>query len=164
MSKILFTMPELLFGTPGMFFQVVIVMLCVLMAMIIDLGSGLYKAKQRNEVHRSEALKRTLTKFITYEGGLFIASLVDVLIHYARFWELTGITLLLGVPIITIIVGIFLLIVEFLSVREKADAKTKKSQDQTLALLLKLMDREEIKEMLRMYNQKKHIDDEVNLD
>ena len=60
--------------------------------------------------------------------------------------------------------GIFLLIVEFLSVREKADAKTKKSQDQTLALLLKLMDREEIKEMLRMYNQKKHIDDEVNLD
>ena len=109
-------------------------------------------------------MKYWVTKFITYEGGLFIASLVDVLIHYARFWELTGITLLLGVPIITIIVGIFLLIVEFLSVREKADVKTKKSQDQTLALLLKLMDREEIKEMLRMYNQKKHIDDEVNLD
>ena len=49
--------------------MVITVMLLVLMAMIIDLGSGLYKAKQRGELRSSEALKRTLTKFISYEGG-----------------------------------------------------------------------------------------------
>ena len=41
--------------------MVITVMLLVLMAMIIDLGSGLYKAKQRGELRSSEALKRTLT-------------------------------------------------------------------------------------------------------
>ena len=38
-----------------------VVMLLVLAAMIIDLGSGLYKAKQRGDARKSEALRRTLS-------------------------------------------------------------------------------------------------------
>ena len=41
--------------------MVVFVMVAVLIAMMIDLGSGLYKAKQRGELRTSEALRRTLS-------------------------------------------------------------------------------------------------------
>ena len=44
-------MPELLLETPGiMFFQVVIVMLCVLMAMIIDLGFSRQTERDPEEI------------------------------------------------------------------------------------------------------------------
>ena len=57
-----------------MLVMIVLACLLVLMAMLIDLGAGLYKAKQRGEVRSSWWLKRSLTKFITYEGGLLIAA------------------------------------------------------------------------------------------
>lgn len=128
--------------------MVITVMLLVLVAMIIDLGSGLYKAKQRGELRTSEALKRTLTKFISYEGGLVIAAMVDMLINMAHFFELFGINALSNIPVVTILVGIFLLIVEFMSVREKADQKTKKQQADTAALIAKLITKEDFKEMI----------------
>ena len=128
--------------------MVVLVMLLVLAAMIIDLGSGLYKAKQRGELRTSEALRRTLSKFISYEGGLAIAAMVDVLISMAKFFELFGIGRLSEVPVVTILVGIFLLIVEFMSVREKADEKTKKQQADTAAILAKLISKEDLKELI----------------
>lgn len=128
--------------------MVVFVMLAVLVAMMIDLGSGLYKAKQRGELRTSEALRRTLSKFISYEGGLTIAAMVDFLISMAGFFELFGITRLSEVPVVTILVGIFLLIVEFMSVREKADAKTKKQQADTAELIAKLITKEDIKEII----------------
>lgn len=128
--------------------MVITVMLLVLVAMIIDLGSGLYKAKQRGELRTSEALKRTLTKFISYEGGLVIAAMVDMLINMAHFFELFGINALSNIPVVTILVGIFLLIVEFMSVREKADQKTKKQQEDTAALIAKLITKEDFKEIV----------------
>jgi len=128
--------------------MVITVMLLVLVAMIIDLGSGLYKAKQRGELRTSEALKRTLTKFISYEGGLVIAAMVDMLINMAHFFKLFGVNALSNIPVVTILVGIFLLIVEFMSVREKADQKTKKQQADTAALIAKLITKEDFKEMI----------------
>lgn len=128
--------------------MVITVMLLVLVAMIIDLGSGLYKAKQRGELRTSEALKRTLTKFISYEGGLVIAAMVDMLINMAHFFDLFGVNALSNIPVVTILVGIFLLIVEFMSVREKADQKTKKQQADTAALIAKLITKEDFKEMI----------------
>lgn len=128
--------------------MVVFVMLAVLLAMVIDLGSGLYKAKQRGELRTSEALRRSLSKFISYEGGLAIAAMVDGLISMADFFGLFGISRLSAVPVVTILVGIFLLVVEFMSVREKADAKTKKQQAAAAELLAKLLTKEDLKELL----------------
>lgn len=124
------------------------VMLSVLMAMIVDLGAGLYKAKQRGELRTSEALRRTLSKFISYHGGLIIAVMVDMLIHFLHIFDLLGLPVLASVPVVTVLVGIFLLIVEFMSVREKADAKTKKQQAETIQLLSQLMSKEDLKELL----------------
>ena len=123
------------------------VMLAVLMAMIVDLGAGLYKAKQRGEVRRSEALRRTLSKFISYHGGLLIATMVDLLIHFLHLYAIIGLPVLSSVPVVTILVGIFLLAVEFLSVREKADEKTKKNQAEALRLLSSLLTKEDLKEL-----------------
>lgn len=144
--------------------MVVLVMLLVLAAMIIDLGSGLYKAKQRGELRTSEALRRTLSKFISYEGGLAIAAMVDMLISLAGFFELFGIGRLSEVPVVTILVGIFLLIVEFMSVREKADQKTKKQQADAAAIIAKLLTKEDFKEILETIktNSKEKNDEKVD--
>ena len=61
-------------GIGNMLIIALVAMIVVLLAMIVDLFSGLRKAKVRGEYRSSEALKRTFTKFITYEGGMIIAS------------------------------------------------------------------------------------------
>ena len=118
-------MTDLFTNNCNMISIVVIACLIVLGAMIIDLISGLQKARQRGEFRSSWGLKRTLTKFITYEGGMLIAAGVDLLIHFCHIMELFHLSTLAGVPIVTCMLGIFLLVVEFISVKEKADQKTK---------------------------------------
>ncbi len=147
-------MEELFFDTGPMFRISVVVMLMVLFAMIIDLGAGLYKAKQRGELRTSEALRRTLTKFISYEGGLMIATMADLFVHFCKFYQLIGLNLLVGVPLVSLLVGLFLLIVEFMSVREKADNKTKKQQERVAELLAGLISKEDIMELIRMARER----------
>lgn len=118
-------MGNIFVGTESMISIVVAACIVVFMAMIIDLGSGLMKAKQRHEIRSSWGLKRTLNKFIMYEGGMLIAAGVDLLIHFSHLLQLFHLDLIYGIPVITCLLGIFLLLVEFLSVREKADEKTK---------------------------------------
>lgn len=113
----------------------VIAMILVFFAMVIDLICGLYKAKQRGEFRSSEALKRTLSKFISYEGGLIIASMADVMIYLCKMYELLGVEILIGVPLITCLIALFLLVVEWMSVRETADAKTRKDMVKATQLI-----------------------------
>ena len=124
--------------------------LIVLFAMIIDLFSGLRKAKIRGDLRSSEALKRTLTKFITDEGGMGIALGVDKLIHFSKLPQLFGLDVIYGVPIVTCLVGVFLLVVEFLSVREKADQKTKKQMNDAAKLLNDMLQNDNLREVFRV--------------
>lgn len=123
-------------------------MLIVLFAMCIDLGSGLYKAKLRNEIRTSQALKRTLSKFIAYEGGMMIATGVDILLHISRLWSVIGVNVFEEVPMVTCLVGVFLLIVEFLSVREKADQKTKNKMNEAASVLGDVLSKDTVKSAL----------------
>ena len=124
--------------------------LIVLFAMIIDLFSGLRKAKIRGDLRSSEALKLTLTKFITYEGGMGIALGVDMLIHFSKLPQLFGLDVIYGVPVVTCLVGVFLLVVEFLSVREKADQKTKKQMNDAAKLLNDMLQNDNLREVFRV--------------
>ena len=128
---------------------VVVACMIVLLAMAIDLLSGLHKAKLRGEVRCSFGLRRTLTKFITYEGGMMIAAGVDLLMHLSRLQQLFGLSAIYGVPVITCLVGIFLLSVEFLSIREKADKKTKKEMGEAAKLLSDMLGNDNFKELLK---------------
>lgn len=129
---------------------VVVACIVVLLAMALDLASGLYKAKIRGEIRSSWGLKRTLTKFITYEGGMLIAAGVDLLMHLSKIPELFGLHTIEGVPVVTCLVGVFLLVVEFISIREKADKKTKKEMADAAELLVKMLDNDTFKEMFRL--------------
>ena len=103
---------------------IAVVAVVVFLAMMVDLAAGIYKAYLRNDARRSEALKRTGYKFCLYEGTILIAAGVDVCIHIAKLYLWFGWELVYGLPLITLGIGIFWCVVEFLSVREKADEKT----------------------------------------
>lgn len=127
---------------------VVIAMIIVVLAMTVDLISGLIKAKQRGEVRSSYGLKRTLNKFILYEGGMLIAAGIDLMIHLSHLLQLFPLKAIEGVPVITLIVGIYLLVVEALSVREKADQKVRDDMRNAKELLEKIITKDDIADIL----------------
>ena len=127
---------------------VAIACIIVLVAMMIDLASGLYKAKLRNEIRSSWGLKRSLSKFIMYEGGLMIAFGADILIYFSKLFELFHLHIIVGIPIVSCLVGIFRLVVEYISIREKRDKKTKKDFSEAGALLVSLMESKTFKDAM----------------
>lgn len=141
-------MIEILDGTDKMIGVIVLSMVVVFFAMVLDLVSGLVKAKQRNEIRSSYGLKRTLSKFIMYEGGMLIAAGVDLLIQLSHLLELFHLGLLHGVPVITLLLGIYLLVVEGVSIGEKADQKIRGEMQKVNEIASKLMSREELVEVL----------------
>lgn len=141
-------MKEILAGTDILMLIGAIVSIVVLVAMMIDLASGWQKAKQRDEAHNSYALSRTLNKFLLYEGGVIIALGIDLLLHLAHFWSLLGIDLLASVPVVAILIGIYLCVVEWLSLREKADEKQRKHFAQVDSAAVKLLSKDELVEAL----------------
>lgn len=112
----------------------------VLIAMLVDLASGLHKAKMRGEIRSSWGLKRSLTKFIMYYGGLLIAFGVDLLLYLSRLFELFHLNAITGVPVVTCLIGIFLLVVEFMSIREKSDKKMKKDFSEAGEFITKFLE------------------------
>ena len=132
----------------NMLMVVVIAMIIVVLAMTVDLVSGLIKAKQRGEIRSSYGLKRTLNKFVLYEGGMLIAAGIDLLIHLSHLLQLFPLKAIEGVPVITLVVGIYLLIVEALSVREKADQKVRDDIRKAKELLEKVITKEDIADIL----------------
>ena len=141
-------MGEIFNGTDSMLSIVVAACIVVFFAMVIDLVSGLMKAKQRHEIRSSWGLKRTLSKFIMYEGGMLIAAGVDLLIHLSHLLQLFHLDLIYGIPVITCLLGIFLLLVEFLSVREKADEKTKTEISRAADAAAKLISADDLVEAI----------------
>jgi uncharacterized membrane protein len=137
-------MSKLMAGADNMFLIIVIACIIVLLAMIIDLISGLNKAKQRGEIRSSYGLSRSLSKFIMYEGGMLIAAGVDILMHFSKLLLILHLNILDGVPVITCLLGIFLLIVEGLSVKEKADDKTKTEISRVEQLAAKMINKDEL--------------------
>lgn len=117
-------MQEILYGTKILLAFGVIADLIVFIAMMADLASGLYKSKLRGEFTRSELLKRTGYKFCLYEGSMLIALCVDVLIHFTHLYEFLGLPgVMVHLPLVSFAMAIFWCIVEYLSIREKADDK-----------------------------------------
>lgn len=137
-------MDELFKGAENMLVIIVLACIIVFMAMCVDLISGLHKARQRKEIRSSFGLKRSLGKFIMYEGGMLIACGVDVLMHFCKLLKVLHLDVIYGIPIVTCLLGIFLLIVEFISVREKADDKTKTEISRVEQLAAKMVNKDEL--------------------
>lgn len=149
----------------GIEHMIMVGMLCsvfVLVAMGVDLVSGLIKAKQRGELRSSFGLRRTVNKFVVYQGGILIAIMIDVMIHFSHLLLLFHLDHIVGFPVITCLMGVFLCFVEYLSIREKAADKTKRLMSDGAQLALKVLDEkkiaEAVSEMLKkaMLNEKKN--------
>lgn len=115
----------------------------VFLAMLVDLAAGLYKAHLRGDTRRSEALKRTGYKFCLYEGAMLIATGVDILIHMGKVPLWFGWDIVYNVPLVTLAMGVFWCLVEFLSVREKADDKIHSNISKAEKIAKQVLTREE---------------------
>ena len=74
---------------------------------------------------------------------MLIASMADVMVFFCHVWEIVGLKMLQGVPVLSCVLAVFLLLVEFISVREKADEKTK-TEISRAGDVLKNVTREEV--------------------
>ena len=120
----------------------------VIIAMAIDLISGVYKAKQRGEVRTSYGLSRTVSKFILYCGSAIIAAMIDLMIHYSHLMILMKFAPLVGVPVITCLLSVFLCIIETTRIREQAAEKTTHHVDDAARMLLYAIGRERLREIV----------------
>lgn len=142
---------ELLMDAKPMLLIIAIAAVIVFLAMMVDLVAGLYKAHLRGDAHRSEALKRTGFKFCLYEGSLLIAAGVDMLVHLSKLYHWFDFRVgevVYGLPLITIGMGIFWCVVEFLSVREKADEKIHSQISKAEKLAKQMLSKEELIEVI----------------
>ncbi len=151
-------MGELFKNTETMMMIAVMVQLIVFIAMMVDLASGMYKAWFRKEKWKSDYLKRTGFKFVLYEGALLIATCVDLLVHFSKLYQWWGWDLVYGLPMVTLGVGIFWCVVEFLSVREKADEKIHSEIARAERLAKQVLSREEMVDILAEAMRKSLLD------
>lgn len=128
--------------------QICLAAFIVFVAMGVDLASGLYKAKIRGEVHSSWGLKRSVQKFILYEGAIIIAGGIDTLFLISKVGRIIGCDAITGIAIFTSVIAILLCIVEIWSLREKADEKTRKDINRAGELIGSLVDKRQLAESI----------------
>lgn len=128
-----------LHGANVMLLIIAIVCIIVLMAIMLDLVVGMRKAKIAGVYRSSEAFKRTVTKFITYEGGVLVAGCIDILILLTQIVDLIGIEALSNIPIVSILIGILLCGVEGWSIWEKAEEKQRNRSAKIVGATLDLL-------------------------
>ena len=148
---------------------VVIIIIAVLLAIFIDLGCGLVKAKTRGEIRSSWGLKRTANKVATYVGVLLILAFVDYLIHFCHFFALFKWHDAVGIPFLCAGGGIFFLVVEGISMFENADKKTKTEITRGGQVLGNMVNREELidaftKSLVRQLKVREQIKIEENIE
>jgi hypothetical protein len=109
---------------------------CILVAiaMTVDFICGVRKAVLRGDATTSSGLRQTVTKGVAYYGALLIAFCIDAIVHRSRV-QMLGDGFFFGVPIATILATLIALAIEFVSVLEKADAKTKKNAKKTARII-----------------------------
>lgn len=142
-------MDKVLSDVSQMLSVIVAAMVIVMIAMSVDLVSGVNKAKANGQMRTSWGLKRTISKFVMYEGCLLIAAGVDILMHSSHLYDLLHLDALRGVPFITCLVGVFLCVVEFLSVKESADVKMQKEFTYASKLIGSIFSKEDLREAIK---------------
>ncbi len=136
-------------GITEMLIIVIFEVFVVIVAMGCDFSSGYYKAKLRKEARDSYGLRRTVSKFILYEGSMIIACGIDSICYVCKFWAFIHVQALTYIPVVSSIVAIFILVTEVLSIWEKADAKQRKQAGKTAEMIGKAINKETLSEAIR---------------
>ncbi|MBT0549165.1 phage holin family protein [Riemerella anatipestifer] len=122
------------------FFQISLIWIAVLLAIIVDFCFGLKKAKEMGEATTSEGYRRTINKFVYYYSMMFFALIFD-------FLDVITPTILpfpLSLtPLFSVFCAVALIFTEAKSVREKAEDKVRRRADKSFAELLEVLQKRE---------------------
>ena len=104
--------------------------LCVFGAIVMDLWSGVRKARRRHELRMSNGYKRTVDKIARYYNMLLVVSIMDSLLIVSQAHSFCSLPCL---PYLSIIGALFLCFIELKSIFEKAEDKTRFAESALLA-------------------------------
>jgi hypothetical protein len=104
-----------------------VVYILVFMLILLDLWSGVRKAKRKGDYISSYGLRKTLNKIARYYNMLFAVSVIDTLQMLAIFYaKYNDVVLFLPIfPVFTFLAAIFIGVIEVKSIYEKSDKKDK---------------------------------------
>lgn len=114
--------------------------ICVLFFVIVDLISGVRKAKERGELRTSTGYKRTVDKLARYYTSLICLTVMDI--AQMMFVWLLDTHYGFNIPLLPIVTGfgaIGLMAIEFKSIREKADEKGQKNTQEIVKLVTEVL-------------------------
>ncbi|WP_165045125.1 phage holin family protein [Dysgonomonas sp. ZJ709] len=118
-----------------------IMWLIVAIAIIIDLFSGVRKAKERGEMRTSVGFRQTVTKVVQYYAFLAFAFLFDCMLMLIL--SAFGVEEVRVLPFSSIAACCFLVFIEWKSFMEKANDKYKKQFNRSVSDLATLLENRE---------------------
>ena len=145
-------------GLKTMALLVGVAAIAVVIAIMLDLASGLRKAKLMGEARSSYAYERTTTKLMRNGSVVLIMAMIDLMLFFGHLWEIIGLTLLSNVPVITFIASAWMCFVQAESIREKAEDKAERKSAATLKQLAEVLTTEQIQALLNKIQSKSESD------
>lgn len=113
-----------------------LIMVAVNVAVFIDLVAGYRKAKKAGQQKRSIAMRRTVDKFVRYDGCVLIALFMDVFVSILA----KKVGYAYDVPVCALLWGVYCCYTEFISVRENSDVKMQRRQREAADSIQKVLE------------------------
>jgi len=141
-------------GIKTMALLVGVAAIAVVIAIMLDLASGLRKATLMGNARTSYAYERTTTKLMRNGSVVLIMAMIDVLLFFGHLWEIIGLDVLSHVPVVTFIASAWMCFVQAVSIREKAEDKAERKSAATLKQLAEVLTTEQLQALLNKVHDK----------
>ena len=141
-------------GIKTMALLVGVAAIAVVIAIMLDLASGLRKATLMGNARTSYAYERTTTKLMRNGSVVLIMAMIDVLLFFGHLWEIIGLDVLSHVPVVTFIASAWMCFVQAVSIREKAEDKAERKSAATLKQLAEGLTTEQLQALLNKVQDK----------
>ena len=128
--------------------------IAVVVAIMLDLASGLRKAKLMGEARRSYAYERTTTKLMRNGSLVLIMAMIDVLLYFGHLWNILGLGILSNVPVVTFGASVWMCFVQAVSIKEKAEDKAERKTAEALKQLGEVLTTEQLQALLNKVQDK----------
>lgn len=147
-------------GLKTMALLVGVAAIAVVIAIMLDLASGLRKATLIGEARTSYAYERTTTKLLSNGSVVLIMAMIDVFLFFGHMWDIIGLDVLRNVPVLTFIASAWMCFVQVVSIREKAEDKAERKSADTLKQLAEVLTTEQLQALLsRVQNKEDNEED-----
>ena len=141
-------------GIKTMALLVGVAAIAVVIAIMLDLASGLRKATLMGNARTSYAYERTTTKLMRNGSVVLIMAMIDVLLFFGHLWDILGLSILSNVPVVTFGASVWMCFVQAVSIREKAEDKAERKSAETLKQLAEVLTTEQLQALLSKVQDK----------